>query len=276
MVPESFGAASEAAEAWLGTVAFVAYLGERAEALDAQGRECPIVDTAFRLLFGKQRSSLNKSYEKHSGVLEEVKEKLTPLSDGPINWGAGRGLSAIYTDRRIQLHAWSSAHEVALGVAELAFDLLVAPLADVTDPREQWTIGKQLLIDRWKALSIPRDELAALQERIRRERAKLLHLLPEPSAEAGSTPEEAPLLERVLDVLTEPQRKMVEYLWHRKSGAGFDAIINIPGAFRQGTSPSDETIKDKIKKVRERLQEHNVPVLLEMSGRRVKLVFPPG
>jgi len=93
---------------------------------------------------------------------------------------------------------------------------------------------------------------------------------------AGSEPSEPPLLEKVLDVLTEQQRKVVEYLWEKKSGASFDAIKTIPGAFRLGTSPNDDTIKDKIKKMNGRLQKKALPVSLEVSGRRVKVFRSPG
>ena len=99
---------------------------------------------------------------------------------------------------------------------------------------------------------------------------------PEPQVESVPEP---PLRERVLDVLTEQQRKVVEYLWDRKTGAGFDAIAGIPGAFRQGTVPNDDTIKDKVKTIRERLEKADLPmsqVLFEVSGRRLKLILPPG
>jgi hypothetical protein len=58
----------------------------------------------------------------------------------------------------------------------MALDLLVRPLEGITDPTEQRTLAQRLLADRSKALAIPLDEVADLQERIRRERAKLLDL----------------------------------------------------------------------------------------------------
>jgi hypothetical protein len=90
--------------------------------------------------------------------------------------------------------------------------------------------------------------------------------------EDRSSKDDVPLRERVLDVLTPQQRKVIEYLWDRKSGASFDAIAEIRGAF--SCSPSDEAIKDKIKKIRRRLEKTGLSVFLERSGRRLKLILP--
>jgi hypothetical protein len=62
-------------------------------------------------------------------------------------------------------------------IARLALELLVWPLAEVTEPAKQRDLAGQLLAARWKALTIPTAEVAALQERMRRERAKLLRSL---------------------------------------------------------------------------------------------------
>jgi len=89
-------------------------------------------------------------------------------------------------------------------------------------------------------------------------------------------PEEPPLKEQVLDALTEQQRKILECLWDCKHGLTFDKIMNIPGAFRSGSSRSDQTIKDKVKAIRLKLDKKGLPDILKVSGRRLILDLPPG
>lgn len=88
--------------------------------------------------------------------------------------------------------------------------------------------------------------------------------------------DEATLKERVFNELTEQQRKLVEYLWQNTCGANFDAIMSISGAFRLNSSPSDQTIKDKVKAIRLRLDKAGLPDILKVSGRRLMLNLPPG
>ena len=91
-----------------------------------------------------------------------------------------------------------------------------------------------------------------------------------PEAEAGE-----PLLkEQVLAALTEQQRIIVENLWGKETGLRFSAILGLPKAFRQGVEPDDQTIKDKVREMRRRLEKKGLPVLFEVDGRRLTLILP--
>src|SRR5262245_16981461 len=115
MVPDEdkFRAASEAAESWLNTDSFVAEFGLAGK-----------LDRAFKLLLpskGMLRSNRRYKRSQHAEVLELFLEHLRAVSDGPIKWENGRGLSAVArVPAAVYPHRWSSAHEAALRVAELA------------------------------------------------------------------------------------------------------------------------------------------------------------
>ena len=165
-----FQVVSEAAEEWLSTVSLVAQFGQTGS-----------VDLAFELLMPTLSTkdgrpyNLQDSYRKHVEVLDQARDLLAALSDSPVKWEHGRGLSGVArVPASVYPHVWSSAHEAAAGIARLALGLLAWPLAEITDPSEQRTFAQQLLAKCWKALTIPLDERAALCERIRRERAKLI------------------------------------------------------------------------------------------------------
>jgi hypothetical protein len=162
-----FLAASKAAESWLNTVAVVAHL--------AQGGN---VDLAYRLLMPTKDRSIRRNvlddYQEHIEVLDQSRDQLAAQSESPVTWAHGRGWSGIArVPAAVYPHVWCSAHEAAAGIAQLALAMLVWPLEEITDPAEQRVLARHLLADRWKALVIPLEEVAALQERIRRERAKL-------------------------------------------------------------------------------------------------------
>jgi hypothetical protein len=97
-------------------------------------------------------------------------------------------------------HVWSSAHEAAVGIARLALDLLVVPLADITDAAEQQATAKRLLTTYWRAIAIPISKVAALQERIRRERAKLSALTIDESPPSAHIGEAIPQTRLIVDV----------------------------------------------------------------------------
>jgi hypothetical protein len=119
--------------------------------------------------------NLQDSYREHAEAMDEARDALAALSDGPVIWEHGRGWSGIArVPDAVYQHRWSSAHEAAVDIAGLALDMLVWPLEGITDPQEQWEVARERLARCWKALAIPMDEEAALCERIRRERAKLL------------------------------------------------------------------------------------------------------
>jgi len=60
-------------------------------------------------------------------------------------------------------------------------------------------------------------------------------------------------------------RIVVEYPWDQGTGVSFDKIAGLPGAFRRDSSCSDETIKQKLKNIRRRIEPAGLPVLLEVS-----------
>ena len=166
MSNDTFLEASKAAESWLSTVSLVSHIGK----LGKPGGHEPAY---FRLCGTDSKgTSLQDSYARHAGILGAEFNKLATLSDGPVNW-----------ESHGRLYAWSSAHEAACGISELCLDLLVAPLCEsgplempreaITDTAEQQAMADKLLAERWEAISIAPNELASLQERIRRERAKM-------------------------------------------------------------------------------------------------------
>ena len=109
---------------------------------------------------------------RYGKIIAESLVKLAAVSDGPIKWAHGRGLSTIArTPKMVYPHVWSSAHEAAFRLSRLARELFDSPEA--------------LTKRRRKALVMTMDEVADYQERIRRERAKMLV--------AGSPPGESPV-----------------------------------------------------------------------------------
>lgn len=171
--------ASQAAESWLNTVSLVAEFGQAGN-----------VAMAYQMLLPSesQRRDLQTDYLEHFVTLTQQTEQLAAVSDGPVIWEHGRGWSAIaHVPSAVYPHRWSSAHEAAVGIAGLALDMLASPLAGITDPAQQWAIGEQLLAGRAKALVMTMEEVAALQERIRRERGKVLWLA-SPIAPVAPTP----------------------------------------------------------------------------------------
>ena len=169
-----FKVASRRAEAWLGFVHRITYFGKL-------GR----VDPAYKLL-----EILQNEYYKHRDNLNAVADQLRPLSDSPFNWGLGRGWSGILKSDG-PVSCWSSAHEAAVGIAEITLAALFGPLEGIT-PAEQFALAKRLLANHWQALVIKDDELAALRERIRRERAKLLATGTAPKSDDPWLPAEPP------------------------------------------------------------------------------------
>jgi hypothetical protein len=164
---KEFAAASEAAESWLNTISLVAYQGEHG-----------LIDAAFTLLLpGPDNQGgpvcLITSFNEHSSVLRDAFGELSKHGDGPVNWNHGRRVIANRPEL-VYPHVWSSAHEAAHGIASLAIELLAAPLQGITDAQQQFDAGKELLTARWKAFAMPVEEVASLQERIRRERVKVL------------------------------------------------------------------------------------------------------
>jgi hypothetical protein len=175
-LPANFQAASEAAEAWLSTVALVAHFGPSKS-----------VEPLYELLMPgpKQQSKPRKrrpwnlldDYNQHIETIDKAIPMLATVTDGPVSWEHARGWSAIArVPLMVKPERWSSGHEASTGITGMALDMLVSPIVKITDPTpgKQRQLARQLLGHCWKALVLPLDEVADLQERIRRERAALL------------------------------------------------------------------------------------------------------
>ena len=156
-------------------------------------------------------ASLDEGRAKHATAISAAMEPLKALSDGPIKWEAGRGLSGfVRVPTAVFPERWSSAHEAAWRVLLLALEKFLWPLEGITDATEHENTFKQLLSgDRRKALAMPMDEIADWQERICRERAKLLLQAPEPKPTGADTSPPATSLDaRALAIFIEdPSRK---------------------------------------------------------------------
>jgi hypothetical protein len=165
-------------------------------------------DSAFALLY-----TIQHDRERHSGILYDSIGKLATLSDGAIVWAHGRGRHGVVQCPDVFLpFRWSSAHEAALEVSRLALEYFFWPLELPPDSLvkfEQLSVGQLTLfqslldINRRKALALTMDEVADWQERIRRERAKLLMLttpLTHESAKIKNTADAEQRLRVVVDI----------------------------------------------------------------------------
>ncbi|WP_166820013.1 hypothetical protein [Thalassoroseus pseudoceratinae] len=233
-----FLTASQRAEYWINSVASIARYAE----LDN-------VELAYGTV-----QTLQYRIEESGEALESRFEELAILSDSQVTF-EGFGWHAL-NDARFP-GVWSSAHEAVHGVTIEALEILAQPLEDITDQKEQNELFTRLLSERGHALKISMVEVAKVQERIRRERLKLVG--PPPS-----------LLDQVLEKLTPQQKELVEYLWtHPK--ATFRQIREV----RKGWNdvPSDEAIESKFKKIRQRLNKYNfgVGIVISLAEKKVEL-----
>ncbi len=155
-----FRCASERLELAVNAVAIVA-------------RGCPL-DSAFAILH-----ALQVDEERYGSVIYRELDKLAAISDDPpIKWKYGRGRSGfVRVPSHAFPHVWSSAHEAARTIQRLALEYFFWPLEGITDAKEQQSTFKKLLSkSRRKAVAMTMEEVADWEERIRRERAKLLVL----------------------------------------------------------------------------------------------------
>src|SRR5262249_39268729 len=134
---------------------------------------------------------------------------------------------------------WSSAHEAAAGIARLALEMLVHPLAEITDPAEQWRAAEQLLAAHWKKFAMSPAKVASLAERIRSERAKLLG---QPGLSIALTDDDRYIL-IVLDA-------------HRGKAVTYSQI-------ERESVRMNRDDPQKIKRLSDRTIRHRVPVLIE-------------
>ncbi len=249
-VPESFKAASEAAEAWVKEIANARHFAEQGNSRVAYG-----------ILLGLSQ----QHNQQHDSVLWDARDDLAAISDGVIRYNGLLGP-----------RGYASAHEAISEIVKVILIAFLSPLDGIKDADDRERMMKKLFDERWEGLVLSAD----LQARIRRERAKLLQSPAPPDTEnkpvGEAAKDEATLKSRVLNELTEQQRKLVEYLWQHERGASFDTIKNIPGAFQLNGSPSDQTIKDKVKAIRLRLDKAGIRDILKVSGHRLMLDLPPG
>jgi len=97
------------------------------------------------------------------------------LSEGPVRWVGGSEQDDNTSVGHPKFYIWASAHQAALKIPLIALSLLYPPLESDTDPRSRRALSERLLIERWRTIVTPPIELAVLQDRIRRERWKLMH-----------------------------------------------------------------------------------------------------
>lgn len=151
-----FEAASIAAENWLNILYVVGTFRD--------------VDVVYRLLMptkdNEQGYNLLNSYREHAEELKRMENELAAVTTGPVEWGPfAAGEFPIVR---------SSATEGVRCIALQALEWLVCPIVAITEPKEQWDAAELLLNAHQARFARSPGEVAALQERIRRERTKLL------------------------------------------------------------------------------------------------------
>jgi hypothetical protein len=266
----AFRAASEAAESWVNTVAQVAKFGR-----SGTDNGVDLMLTLLTPLKGVKRN-LHDDYHEHVDLLKRMQEQMAVVSDGPVKWEHGRGVSGVArVPASVFPHVWSSAHEAAVYLAGLTLDWLGLPLTEIADPAKLTKTDRNIVVNRCKALAMSPAEVADWQERIRRERAKLLSRMSQVEREE-QTEEKVSLLERVLAVLTPNQSCIIKYLWERRT-ASFDTLATVPGAWQD--VPSDEAITKKLKEMRTRLEKENLTnfvgdITISTAKRRVTIERP--
>lgn len=135
---------------------------------------CPL-ESAFAIL-----SAMQVDEERHGATVDGALDKLATVSDEPIKWQHDRGASGFArVPSAVFPHVWSSAHEAALGISRLALEHFYWPL-ELNSRTEYKKLStdqskrfKRLLSkSRRKVLAMTMEEIADLQERMRRERMK--------------------------------------------------------------------------------------------------------
>ena len=77
--------------------------------------------------------------------------------------------------------------------------------------------------------------------------------------------------DRLTDILTKQQFKIVECLRDRNNGVGFDEIASYPGAFRD--VPDDEAVKKALDRIKQRILTERLTIEVSATKRRAKLVL---
>jgi hypothetical protein len=195
------------------------------------------VDQLYPILMptrGHDLPNLQDSYREHAPVLAEWREALADVSDGPVRWAHGRGLSGVAAvPAGVYPHRWSSAHEAAAGMAGIVLNLLVAPVAAFKDDAARQRAAAERALKRcWRALAVTPDEVADLQERIRRERAKVLRAAGGPAA---------PAIQSSHDSLSDNDETVLRALRHQHPRRV--SVVDLAVATRIG----DKTVKEVLR-----------------------------
>ncbi len=126
----------------------------------------------------------------------------------------------------------------------------------------------QPLADAITALESQRSTWGQAGDGWRKESRKAIELL---AGIIGRSPNvNESLREKVLDTLTPQQGRIVEYLWREKT-ASYDTIAMIPRAFQD--VPSDDAIKQAVKRANRKLCEENLPVSITVSSSKRRLTL---
>jgi hypothetical protein len=223
--------------------------------------------------------NLHDSYAEHAAILDKARVVLTVLSDGPVKWEHGRGLSGVArVPTAVLPHVWSSAHEAAAGIAELGLRLLPRALELMSDPpkkSKEKVLAKQVVENTGKALAISLDEEATLYQRIRRERAKLVaqYQMPQSSriqngsdTQVDGQSDELPWSPDALDELAPLPRRLLKHMHGRER----DTITNVSHEVWGSDQVRDDTINVAISRVNTFLQQQREQkVLSKLRGEGV-------
>ena len=271
----TFQDASERLELHVNSVAYIA-------------RGCPLGD-AFALL-----SVIQLDEERYGSLLDHSLDMLAAISEGPIEWEHGRGLSGfVVAPAAVFPHVWLSAHEAALVLSRLALRCFFRPLevGTLTEFQEltgeqRATFRKALSASRRKALAMTIQEVAQWRAKIRRERLKLELAAPSAFDAAETLRDETrpiqvqtnqqqanELLNELLDQLTDNQMKLLKFLWSQPHGVDWDSLPD--DAFRGEGKRSDHAVKRALERLQKRLSElyerFQVSLEIKPTVRRVKL-----
>jgi hypothetical protein len=142
---ESFKAASEAAESWVGAIADIRHFAQQGEAR-----------VAYDLLLDLSQRVVNQG---HLTALREASDDLARVSDGIVRW---------YCEGHRQ--SYTSTHEAVTQIIPTLVLAFLGPLDGVTADKQE-AIARRICEERAERLKVADSELTA---RIRRERANLL------------------------------------------------------------------------------------------------------
>jgi hypothetical protein len=264
--PQSFRAASERLRLTVNTVAMI-----------ADGSHIGSPSDAFALL-----SSLHNDEERCHTVICPLLTKLAAISDWPpVQWSHGRGLSGLVrpcAKGAAFPHVWSSAHEAALDILRLSVRYFFWPLDGITDPDEQRSVFKRLLSKRRrKALAMTIEEVAELQNRIRREQAKLLQEIAPATCDLdegvypdGPFPPDSFYWQgKVYKKLTRMPFSALDALWQARGRTLSDEQLGEPVLLGDHADKPDETAMSNLRKnINTFFRKKHIPLHVEGNRNR--------